>query len=183
MFPALLINYCIPKNLSQKPEEIFLSNKSMRIQVISCQIFLVQVLTKKESLFIEQHVLVPLLPSSFKPIKSAKSILLSHLTDENIETQGDQLPVMTELKFEQCSQTKVHAFSILPTILSHKQMSTISVISKCLYLQILSLRDNHFLSKLDVFICLSNQKNFFKKGDKLQIKMCSLNHFDNVRPY
>lgn len=41
MFPALLINYCIPKNLSQKPEEIFLSNKSMRIQVISCQIFLV----------------------------------------------------------------------------------------------------------------------------------------------
>lgn len=38
--------------------------------------------------------------NSFKPVKSAKSILMTHFTDEKIEAQREQLLIMTELKFE-----------------------------------------------------------------------------------
>lgn len=38
--------------------------------------------------------------SSLSNGQKKKSVLLSHLTDENIETWGDQLPVITEFKIE-----------------------------------------------------------------------------------
>jgi len=61
----------------------------MWIQVISHQ---VQILAKKRDCYsLNSMFLFLYMISSLKPVKSVKSMLLSHFTDENIEAQGQSI--------------------------------------------------------------------------------------------